>query len=264
MSLISKIMLYYVGVIFFALAFLTFIVERVWYRHSPRRRAPILDRDVVERQRQEAIARKQREQAELSRVAEAVRQADERERQQWVEEDRAARLGFSGSDMGHTLQSSSHSPAPQATQRRRPTEREVLLDEQDREFQESLARDREKERQIKEKEMRRKNLEKLHAKVLDSLAPEPPSSFGDTCHLAIRVPDGSRLQRVFRNDTQLQEVHSFVLAHLLAHELAKQSPQEPPPFQLLISPPRTVFSDLSMTLRGVGLAGKGVIFAESL
>jgi len=114
-----------------------------------------------------------------------------------------------------------------AEQREREQSR-IIRQEQESAYEESLRKDRERERKEKlererkereEQLAREKQMEyerkvnekiKYKQKLAESLPPEPNEDECETVQLSIRFPDGSRVIRSFRADDKLQIVYDFV------------------------------------------------------
>lgn len=155
----------------------------------------------------------------------------------------------------------------------KPSEAEYLRDEQDYLYQESLRKDAEKEA-IKEKEKQQKEEEELFAKLKDALEEhhqqekesekakqreqlvptEPGEKEANITQLQIRMPDGSRVLRRFRQDETLQVVMNFVVT-VPNVDLTEQN-------IILSAPPNQTFSDLTKTLKQLNLFPRAVLVVQ--
>jgi hypothetical protein len=105
--------------------------------------------------------------------------------------------------------------------------RSALINEQNREYEESRQRDL-----MKEEEKRRRQMERDRARELISLArskevglvPEPPAGAEATTELVVRLPDGRRTLRRFPQEAALQGVKDWIDVELAKeHELEQSS-----------------------------------------
>ncbi|KYQ89743.1 UBX domain-containing protein [Tieghemostelium lacteum] len=143
-----------------------------------------------------------------------------------------------------------------------------IMNEQDREFQESLKKDREKAEQEREKEelekaiqmsleMEQAQLEKEKADLMDKkkqrLPPDPTlsmtadqikSSPVRICEISILPPDGQRFSRKFFVNNNIQNVRDWIDVYLNEH----QSPINLETYELVTTYPKSVLSDNSKTL----------------
>lgn len=81
--------------------------------------------------------------------------------------------------------------------------------------------------------------------------PEPSADDRRAVRIAVRLPDGSRLQRRFAPESRLQIVYDFV-----------DSQKELKDYDLVTSHPRQVYSDRAQTLQQAGLQGQSLLFVE--
>jgi len=149
-----------------------------------------------------------------------------------------------------------------------------LLEEQNREYQQSLLADEEKERKIREERQQEEAEEKrllreeeerrmqeamkekrkqveLEAKR-KQLSTEPTESNGSTA-IVIRLPDGVRLSRRFYRTDHLQAVYDFVDV---------QTNMLLPDYHLVSSYPRQVFSNHAVTLEEAKLFPQAVLLIQ--
>lgn len=90
--------------------------------------------------------------------------------------------------------------------------------------------------------------EQLRQAALALVPPEPDESSADACRVAVRFPDGSRLQRRFKRSDSLQAVQQFCRGHLPLQEVGR-------PFLLLPSFPGAVpLDNMGHSLEQAGAA----------
>jgi len=144
-----------------------------------------------------------------------------------------------------------------------------IREEQEEAYQESLLADQERERMVNEERMRqdldRARREQEERETMDrqrdrerrkedlarSIAPEPPSDDRRAVRIAIRLPDGSRLQRRFSPESRVEAIYDFVDSQRVLSE-----------YDLVSSHPRQIYNDRTLTLSSVGLVGQSSLFVE--
>ena len=129
-----------------------------------------------------------------------------------------------------------------------------LRDLQDQAYAESLLEDRRKRDEAERQEEEEliavavaASLAEEHereARVLASQVPATPQALEPACSLAVRLPDGRRLERRFFPDATIEQVHIW-----LQVELGNQCPS---PLLLAMDYPRRLFTNLSLSLHQVG------------
>lgn len=147
-----------------------------------------------------------------------------------------------------------------------------IVQEQDREVEESLAIDRAREqeeqlrRQEEEQQREREAAEKqlkldaaaAAAQALtdkrDRLPPEPPVGEPGRLMLAFRLPSGRRKQRAFSQSDRVGSLYDYV--DVEEESLASQ------PYHLVIHLPKTVFGDRDATLEDAGVQHQAVLLVE--
>ena len=120
--------------------------------------------------------------------------------------------------------------------------------QQDKDYQESLRADQEKarrkqqereeeerkelkEREEEEKEKRQKdNIRRLKVEMVDKVPQEPEEGAEGTVHLAVKLPQGARLERRFLKTDSLEVLYYWVFCH----------PNSPDRFQVMTNYPRQV------------------------
>lgn len=111
---------------------------------------------------------------------------------------------------------SNSSPKQSEYFQQRPSEQEQrtkLLEQQDAEYEASLAMDRKKEAEKVHELQKQEEARKLREAVLASLEPQPLPSGPDVHQFMLTMPDGSKLQRTFSSATSLSVLYTFVEAH---------------------------------------------------
>lgn len=147
-----------------------------------------------------------------------------------------------------------------------------IVQEQDREVEESLAVDRAREegerlrRQEEEKEREREAAEKRRqveeaAAAAEALAakrarlpPEPSAGEAGRLVLAFRLPSGRRRQRAFSQCDRVGSLYDFV--DVEEERLASE------PYHLVTHVPKMVFSDRDATLVDAGVQSQAVLLVE--
>jgi len=174
----------------------------------------------------------------------------------------------------------SGSPPPQTNVRRSsftpamPSESSILRNEQDYLYQESLKQDQEKEEQRRIEQQKKDDVE-LWSKLQDafsehqqeekekekavkreqSVPSEPSENEAGVTALQIRLPDGNKVLRRFRQDEQLQVVMNFVTT-LPKSDFTSENCVLATPF------PSQTFTDLSKTLKQVALFPRAVLLVQ--
>jgi len=146
----------------------------------------------------------------------------------------------------------------------------LLREEQEREFQQSLLEDQEKEKRIREERQRieekqreeayqrqeeeRKKQDKIkrQEELLNKLPPEPSAGEGVT-QLIFRLSDGSRLQRRFYRTDKLQLVYDFIDSKNI----------EQNDYDLVTNFPLRKFDDKTKTLAELDLYPQASLFISS-
>lgn len=161
-------------------------------------------------------------------------------------------------------------------ERREREQSRIIRQEQESAYEESLRKDRERERKeqlererIKreEEEERQRKLEhdkkveekrEYKRKLAENLAPEPDSSEGDITRLSIRLPDGSRLIRKFRVTDKLKDVYDFVESKdLQPYDILTE-------VVLVNTFPRQKYFDREQTLKELGLFPNSSLIVEEV
>ncbi len=135
---------------------------------------------------------------------------------------------------------------------------------QDQAYEEGLQRDRqreeEREAQEEEEAMReamevsRREEDERQIRQLQQLIPAEPAEGGENvCSLALRLPDGSRLQRRLLRDDTVGLLRCWVRAQRAAH------PGVPKNFAIVMDYPRRRFDDDSQTLQSAGMWPRAAI-----
>mmetsp|Transcript_14139 Transcript_14139/g.19696 ORF Transcript_14139/g.19696 Transcript_14139/m.19696 type:complete len:273 (-) Transcript_14139:1355-2173(-) len=194
-----------VGLAFLILAGCTFVIEFCYTRFILRRlrntrTLSTTDARAIqhnERRRQENTERIQEETNQRAQTRRRIQEEQYIERNQWVV-DSNKKTG------GQTLRSTAHveEESLSATQ---------LMQLQDYEFERALEIDRQKEREVEGKQAKQE-LHKAFRHQLESLIPpEPsPSTSEKCCKIAVRLSNGSRVQRNFLMTDKLKDVFNFV------------------------------------------------------
>jgi len=131
---------------------------------------------------------------------------------------------------------------------RRDTERQ---EKEDRDRQnEEMARIQ-REREERDMEDRQRDRERRRSELARTIAPEPSADDRRAVRIAVRLPDGSRLQRRFAPESQLQAVYDFV-----------DSQKELKEYDLVASHPRQVYANRDQTLTQAGLQGQSLLSVE--
>jgi len=248
---------YWFTFVLFIIGLLVLLIEGVC---SPvtsfwrRRRNPIIeptseDLSRYEQERTQRVHRMEQDNEQLMLKKEQKRRQKEELKYAQVLEDRRKRIGY-----GHTLKSSNEEweyedPLQEARRIRR---------EQDREYEESLTADELKEQQIKHKQemaILKQKQKQERIQKLEKNCPIPPDSADKSCFIAIRLPNGVKIQRRFYSNSPVQSLIDFVEAH---------GDMEANNFQLVTNIPRKVFSDKVCTLEESGLVPKALIIAEEV
>lgn len=157
-----------------------------------------------------------------------------------------------------------------------PSERDLLRQEQDREYEESLELDRAREESAAAEEAARREREaqaeeRRAAAAAAALAavderrrrlvPEPPAGAEGAVAVLARLPDGSRLQRRFAPTDSVRSLYDWVhVARADQNGAAEASPA----FRLVSNMPRRVHADdPGVTLEAAGLATRQcAVFVE--
>jgi len=162
-----------------------------------------------------------------------------------------------------------------AEQREREQTR-IIRQEQESAYEESLRKDRERERKEKLERERKQREEELarqkqmeyerrveekkryKQKLAESLPPEPNEDECETAQLSIRFPDGSRVIRSFRADDKLQVVYDFV-------ESKDLDPLDILSEIVLVNTfPRKEYLDKNATLKELGIYPSTSLIVEEL
>ena len=150
------------------------------------------------------------------------------------------------------------------------TANQRIREEQDAAYQESLRQDQEKQRLKAEAEAKQKREDELAAqRELDAqheleakkkakqekmeMLPEEPRSGGPgVTTIVVRLPDGGRLQRRFRNEDRVCQLYDFVHGKDIGID----------DFTLLSSYPRRGIESSEMTLEKAGLSPNAMLFLQ--
>lgn len=163
------------------------------------------------------------------------------------------------------------------SRRKSQDQRQRLMREQEEAYEESLQQDNlkkleeqkkiqeqqqmEQEMQIKRemeeaiqlsKELSKKN--KIE-KVMDNIPLEPSKSEKDSVEIVVRLTDGTKVSRRFRQDNTLQHLHNWITS-------LSEEKSIPDLFSISSSFPRKKFSDLQLTFKDAGLVGSVLLFIE--
>ncbi|XP_059470736.1 FAS-associated factor 2 isoform X1 [Neocloeon triangulifer] len=152
----------------------------------------------------------------------------------------------------------------------------LLRQQQDEAYQESLLADQEKERRKREQQqaleeeqarLREEEEERQREKeaiarrkidLADQIPPEPPTDQANAVHLVIKLPSGRRLERRFLPEHKLQDVFHYVFCH----------PDSPDQFEISQNFPRRVLQcqgdGANTSLQEAGLGGKQALFVTDL
>jgi FAS-associated factor 2 len=163
----------------------------------------------------------------------------------------------------------------QRLERRQREQERDLRNQQDAAYQASLARDREKTRQAEERrqEEERKREQELtevrreqerlqrmadrREECRRRLKPEPDlTTDGTVVTLAVRLPDGRRVDRRFLASDSVAVLYDFIGQFDLGPECER--------FVCCLSFPRRPLNDHQLTLGQVGLAPRGVVVVEEV
>lgn len=183
----------------------------------------------------------------------------------------AALSGFAGSGAGEDPE------LERALRESQHEEDRHLMQEQDREFEESLAMDQVREQQEREareeqqrreeearaqaalEERRRVEEETAIAKALEEkrlrLPGEPPAGTDGRVSLLFRLPSGQRKQRAFLASDTVACLYDFV--EVEDEEMARSS------YRLVSQAPRRVYEAREQTLEAAGVENQTVILAEA-
>lgn len=265
---VLKALGYYLALILVTLAVLTIIVEKVWtpIRNYRRRRNEGFIQDATQHDinRLSTLDVRQQVYNERAQEKEQKRRQRELERQQWIVEEQRRRLGYSeGHRLGAMEEESileAESKSSSIRKREDPlSEARRIREEQDREFNESLRVDQQKEQQIrqrKEAAVAKEKNKKEKTSKLEAMAAQPPRDVSDkVCCIGVRLPNGERVERRFYADTTLEAVLLFAE---ISSDLESHS------FQLVTPYPKRVLSDTSQTLEQAGLMPKAVLIVDPL
>lgn len=174
----------------------------------------------------------------------------------------------------HGREASEDSLIAQAIQMSRTEEetrqRAALREQQEQELQESMLMDQmraEEEQRLKREEEDRRNRE-VQQKEADQAAvaadleakrgrvpPEPPAGEPGRITAQIRLPDGRRLRRAFRNSDTVGQVYDYA-------DVEGGEALTPGKYRLVETMPRRVFEDREQTLRDAGLSGQCALLVE--
>lgn len=149
-----------------------------------------------------------------------------------------------------------------------PTEKELLLQEQEKAFRDSLAQDQEKERlrkieesqKQKDEQIIHRSLEqqrKIREEKIKNLPSEPQPNEPEITTLAIRLLDGSKVQRKFRRKETLQAVYDYC-------DSTFPLDQEIKPYVLTTNFPRQSFSNKSLTIEEAKLFPQSSLFLSDI
>lgn len=165
----------------------------------------------------------------------------------------------------------------QRTERRQREQERELRSQQDAAYQASLARDREKARQAEERkreeerkrqaeldqqrraEERLQRMAERREECRRRLKPEPDqnsASGGSIVTLAVRLPDGRRVDRRFFASDPVQVLYDFVGQFDLGTECER--------FVCCLPVPRRPLNDRDVTLERAGLAPRGMVVVEEV
>jgi len=158
-----------------------------------------------------------------------------------------------------------------------------LIQQQDREYKEALERDRkqlqyqreeekkaaeEKEKKRKERDEQLKLVAKIEAekkakedertKKRESLPPEPPSS-NASASVCIRLPNGTKVNRRFLQDTKMKVIFDFIESNDLS-----SNGEEIGRYQIVSNYPRRVHSNPDVDLKSLGLGRQCLLFVEEV
>jgi len=160
-----------------------------------------------------------------------------------------------------------------AEQREREQSR-IIRQEQESAYEESLRKDRERERKERLERERKQREEELarqrqmeyerkveekkryKQRLAENIPPEPNEDECETAQLSIRFPDGSRVIRSFRADDKLQVVYDFV-------ESKDLDPLDILSEIILVNTfPRKEYLDKDQTLEALGLCPSSSLIVE--
>ncbi|KAL6080625.1 FAS-associated factor 2 [Balamuthia mandrillaris] len=153
----------------------------------------------------------------------------------------------------------------------------LIREEQDLAYQESLLRDQERERQLREEAERKEREERalleaerqeeeearraeearqqLLAEKQRRLPPEPAPNSPTTAKIVIRLPDGVRMERLFHWTDTVQSLYDFV-------DVSQPENVRMGEYYLMSNFPRKAFTDESLTLRSAGIDPQSLLFVQ--
>jgi len=153
----------------------------------------------------------------------------------------------------------------------------LIMQEQDLAYRESLQADQEKDERAQEEERRRKEEEQ---RIIDEerrlreeqesvtnrrrnelerkrtrLSTEPREGEPNTCDLAIRLPDGSRLKRRFYLSDTLRDIYDYV-------DICEPAGLEIGSYDLVSNYPRKAYVESDATIESTGLGTQALLFIQ--
>jgi len=256
-----KLLAYYLIFIFAIFTCLVFFVESLWipfsrfWRNRRSNQENIQDIVKLNQERVNYIERQQDIYKEKAFEKEIKRRSKEEERNAWITELKKRRIVSTkeGHKLGTREEEKEIEEDPISQARK-------LREQQDREFEESLRKDQQKDEQLRKRKevvlLKEKRIKQIMMK-LEYEAPIPPSKLTEgVCSIGIRLPNGQRLQRNFYANTKLQSLYDYVEAN--------GDLQEQHNFQLVMALPRQVYSRRNETLEEAGLIPKAVLIVEEI
>ncbi|XP_065343992.1 FAS-associated factor 2 isoform X1 [Cloeon dipterum] len=152
----------------------------------------------------------------------------------------------------------------------------LLRQQQDEAYQESLLADQEKERRKREQQQaieeeqarlraeeeerqrQKEEIARLKIELADQIPAEPPTDQANAVHLVIKLPSGGRLERRFLPEHTLKDIFHYVFCH----------PDSPDQFEISQNFPRRVLQcqgeGANTSLQDAGLGGKQALFVTDL
>ena len=190
--------------------------------------------------------------------------------QGFVEPENALQV-FEMARAAHAQQAAAATQQADAAAAARAADR-AIREEQDAAFQASLAADRAREAAAREAEAAAARAAEAEAAAaaernaaaaerdaaIAALPEEPQAGVENTLSLLVRLPNGSRAQRRFLPSDPVGHLYAFVWSQGLEEELLQSG------FTIVSNYPRTVYSDLSLSLSDAGIVDQMSLFLEPL
>eukprot|EP01118_Nematostelium_gracile_P017173 TRINITY_DN724_c0_g2_i1.p1 TRINITY_DN724_c0_g2~~TRINITY_DN724_c0_g2_i1.p1 ORF type:complete len:259 (-),score=78.41 TRINITY_DN724_c0_g2_i1:84-860(-) len=239
------------------LALLTLVIQKlgapIAALFRPRRTDPPLNRDETRLAQERAAVIEQRQESylETNNIRERRRRERELEKMEALQINRpfnqGQRLGYADEEI----------PTEEDLRQIALIEERSLREEQDREYIRSLKADQDKESKIraqKQAQETKKSRIQSRKEELEKNWPEK-SQLENVCQVAIRLPNGDRIQRKFEGKVPIRVLFLYV---------ESTCGLEPDKIQLVTSLPRRVYQSSEMTLQEADLTPKAVLLVEEL